>query len=226
MAPPTKRSRGPADWLGQQFTDGQYLIGFDGVTPDPTYTIDGTLALVSATQPKPSTPRSPGSPRRQPVSSPTRRRPPVRRSSLTLSAPMFLNFGGVDLVAQLQALLDESTFANPYGLAMLVIALERTDTAVPQSVLDVLLATQDAQGAFGFPEFGVDIDSTALAALALGSLKDNEQASQANQKAVDWLVANQCTQTSRCARRRAPTGAPTPRQHRRPGDPGPAAGRR
>ena len=35
-----------ADWLGQQFTDGQYLIGFDGVTPDPTYTIDGTLALV------------------------------------------------------------------------------------------------------------------------------------------------------------------------------------
>ena len=107
-----------------------------------------------------------------------------------------LNFGGVDLVAQLQAPLDESTFANPYGLAMLVIALERTDTAVPQSVLDALLATQDAQGAFGFPEFGVDIDSTALAALALGSLKDNEQASQANQKAVDWLVANQCTQTS------------------------------
>ena len=34
--------------VGQQFTDGQYLIGFDGVTPDPTYTIDGTLALVSA----------------------------------------------------------------------------------------------------------------------------------------------------------------------------------
>ena len=42
-----------ADWLGQQFTDGQYLIGFDGVTPDPTYTIDGTLAA-APDKPKPA----------------------------------------------------------------------------------------------------------------------------------------------------------------------------
>ena len=186
-----------ADWLGQQFTDGQYLIGFDGVTPDPTYTIDGTLALVSASTQAETVDSAVAWVTSQAAGFVTN---PASAARVAILADAVgadvLNFGGVDLVAQLQAPLDESTFANPYGLAMLVIALERTDTAVPQSVLDALLATQDAQGAFGFPEFGVDIDSTALAALALGSLKDNEQASQANQKAVDWLVANQCTQTS------------------------------
>ena len=196
-AAPNEAAASAASWLSSQFTDGQYLLGFDGRTPDPAYTIDGALALISTGTQDETVTSAAAWVTSQTSGFVTNPASAARVAILADAIGADVNdFGGVDLVEQLQAPLDESTFANPYGLAMLIIALERTDTEVPQRVLDALLATQDAQGAFGFPEFGVDIDSTALAALALGVLKDDQQAAQANQKAVDWLVANQCTQVS------------------------------
>ncbi|MGB3954867.1 MAG: prenyltransferase/squalene oxidase repeat-containing protein, partial [Brooklawnia sp.] len=196
-AAPTEAVQHAADWLAGQFVDDQHLVGFDGATPDPTYTIDGALALVAAGgQPETVDAATEwvASQAAVFVSNPGS----AARTAILADAvgADLTDFGGVNLVEQMQAPLDEATFANPYGLGMLVIAMDRTDTEVPAAVLDALLATQDDQGAFGFPEFGVDIDSTAIAALALGALEDNEQAQQANERAVEWLLANQCTETS------------------------------
>lgn len=186
-----------ASWLSAQFVDNQYLIGFDGATPDPSYTIDGTLALVAAGTETGTVESATQWVTSQAAGFVNNPASAARAAILadTVGADL-TDFGGVNLVEQMQAPLDEATFANPYGLAILIIALDRTETEVPDAVVEALLATQDEQGAFGFPEFGVDIDSTAVAALALGLLDDDAQAQQANQQAIDWLVANQCTETS------------------------------
>lgn len=196
-AAPTEAVQDAADWLAGQFVDGQHLVGFDGATPDPTYTIDGAIALVAAGGQTGTVDSATDWVAGQAATFVSNPGSAARTAILADAVGADLtDFGGVNLVEQLQAPLDEATFANPYGLGMLVIAMDRTDTEVPAAVLDALLATQDDQGAFGFPEFGVDIDSTAIAALALGTLADSEQAQQANERAVEWLLANQCTETS------------------------------
>ncbi len=185
-----------ADWLSGQFTDNQYLKGFDGSTPDPATTIDGVLALVAAdAHPElvASTVTWLGGQAGELASTPTS----AARAAILAEAvgQDAANFGGVNLVTAMQGDLGDAA-SNPYGLALLVIGLERTDTQVPAAVVDALLATQQDDGAFAFPDFGVDIDSTALAAQALSLLDDNERAGLAQRKAVGWLIDNQCTETS------------------------------
>ena len=179
-----------ADWLSGQFTDNQYLKGFDGSTPDPATTIDGVLALVAAdAHPElvASTVTWLGGQAGELASTPTS----AARAAILAEAvgQDAANFGGVNLVTAMQGDLGDAA-SNPYGLALLVIGLERTDTQVPAAVVDALLATQQDDGAFAFPDFGVDIDSTALAAQALSLLDDNERAGLAQRKAVGWLIDN------------------------------------
>lgn len=185
-----------ADWLGGQFTDGEYLLGYDGTTPSPGNTIDAALALVAA-----GTQAERLGQAVEWVSSQASEfvTDPASAARVAILADATgrstTDFGGVDLVAAMQGDLGEAA-ANPYSLGLLVIGLERTRTVVPQSVVEALLATQEDDGAFGFPDFGVDIDSTAVAAQALTLLGKNPQAAEAGKKAVDWLVANQCTEVS------------------------------
>lgn len=185
-----------ADWLSNQFNDGQYLTGFDATTPSPANTIDGALALVAAGTQGERVDQAVEWVRTQAsdyVTDPTS----AARAAILADAvgQDATDFGGVNLVTAMQGDLGEAA-ANPYGLGLLVIGLERTKTEVPATVVDALLATQEDDGAFGFPDFGVDIDSTAVAAQALALLGGNPQADEAAKQAVDWLVANQCTEVS------------------------------
>lgn len=195
-APADDATTRAAAWLGGQFTEGQSLPGYDGTTPDAANTIDGILALVATGEHDmlvTSATDWVASQAADLAATPTG----AARAAILADATGrdASDFGGVDLVSAMQGELGDAA-ANPYGLGLLVIGLERNDTEVPAEVIDALLATQDREGWFGFPDFGVDIDSTAVAALALSSQTENEAATAAAQKATDWLVANQCTETS------------------------------
>lgn len=184
-----------AGWLANQFTDGQSLTGFDG-TPDVSVTIDGVLALVAADAAPEVTASATEWVREQApgfaVDPATAARTAILATALDEDPT---DFGGVNLVEKMTGELGDVA-QNPYGLSLLVIGLDRSGTEVPAAVTDALLAAQDAEGAFGFPGYGVDIDTTALAALALALQDENQAATEASGKALDWLLANQCTETS------------------------------
>lgn len=185
-----------ANWLSGQFTDDQYLTGFDGTSPDPGNTIDGVLALVAADAHSKTVHSA-----TQWVSgqAPAYAVNPASAARMTILADAVgkdpISFGGVDLLAAMEGALGDAE-ANPYSLALLVIALERVSAEVPATVTDALLATQDPSGAFGFPGYGIDPDATAIAAQALLQVHGDQPAADAAKKAVDWLVANQCTEAS------------------------------
>lgn len=184
------------NWLAQQFVGGgQYLNGYDGTTPDPANTVDGVLALL-AVDAAPETVSTASS--WLTVEAATYVNDPSSAARMAIFADAAgldaTDLGGFNAVKAMQNELGELT-SNPYGLALLVIGLERTTGEVPAEVLDALLATQDTDGAFAFPDYGVDIDSTALAAQALAS-QDDQRSKQAAKQATDWLVTQQCTEVS------------------------------
>ncbi len=184
-----------ATWLATQFTDGQSLAGFDG-SPDVSVTIDGVLALIAADVAPEVTASATDWVREQMPSYAADPATAARAAILaTAQNEDPTKFGGVNLVEKMTGELGDLA-QNPYGLALLVIGLDRTGTEVPATVTDALVAAQDAEGAFGFPGYGIDIDTTALAALALRLNDDNKAAVAASSKAIDWLLANQCEATS------------------------------
>lgn len=184
-----------ATWLADQFVDGEHLLGFDG-SADPSNTIDGVLALYQAgvgtevadqatdwvVAQASDYVTSPGSAARAAILADVADIDPT-------------DFGGVDLVEAMSGDLGDLA-SNPYGLGLLVIALERSEVEVPAGVLDALLATQEEAGSFGFPGFGTDLDATAMAVQALATVDGNSDAAAALTKGVDWLADNQCDAVS------------------------------
>jgi prenyltransferase beta subunit len=122
------------------------------------------------------------------------------------------NFGGHDLIAALDALVCSgtdsakgcagkgnyayatSTFSQALGL---IAQLRAGDTANATDAVTYLEGLQNAAGAW--PTLtpntggGSDVDSTAMAAMALALLGDDGTASAAVTKAVDWIATQQET---------------------------------
>lgn len=182
-------------WLADQFVDGDYLLGFDGATPDPANTIDGAIALFAAGGHQAAADQATAWVADQAASYVT---DPVSAARVAILADVAAqdptDFGGVNLVDALGGELGDIE-TNPYGLALISIALTRLDLEVPANVTTALLATQEADGAFGYPGYGIDPDATAIATQALLNLTAAEAAEPAT-RAVDWLSANQCTESS------------------------------
>lgn len=183
-------------WLSAQFVDGEYLVGFDGSTPDPVVTADGAIALYAGGGHLQTAVKSTAWVAEQAETFVT---DPVTAARAAILADVAgqdpTDFGGVDLVEALGGELGDNA-TNPYGLGLVIIAMTRLEIEVPQATVDALLAAQEEPGSFGFPDYGTDIDATAMAAQALLALDENPDALAAGNKAVDWLIANQCTETS------------------------------
>lgn len=113
------------------------------------------------------------------------------------------NYGGVDLVRViLDGLAASPDAGGIYSLPYALIALVRSDVAVPQASIQALLDAQDDAGAFGYWEtwntpatWAVDIDSTGLAITALVGLEATGQGGQSVTDALDavlgWALDNQ-----------------------------------
>ncbi|MGI5952318.1 MAG: prenyltransferase/squalene oxidase repeat-containing protein [Brooklawnia sp.] len=198
-APATAQSESAAaasSWLADQFVDGQYMLGFDGTTPDPTSTIDAAVGVYAGgadAETASTVTNWVAGQAGEYVTDPATAARTAILADLAGEDPA--DFGGVDLVEALNSELGDIA-TNPYGLALVIIAMSRLDIDVPQDTVTALLATQEDEGAFGFPDYGIDMDATAIAAQALLTREGDQAASDAADKAVEWLLANQCTETS------------------------------
>ncbi len=93
------------------------------------------------------------------------------------------DFGGVDLVTQIESQIQPSGqcggFGFAFGQALCILGLERAGAEVPQTAVDFLVTFQDDAGAFGFDSggsFTADGDSSGLALAALAGVVDQDGA--------------------------------------------------
>lgn len=186
-----------ADYLSAQFVNGTHLLNYTGA-PDAANTADGVLGLMAA--------RSHADTIAAAVAWLQSQAPTVATGAGTSARLAIVaeamgidptSFGGVNLIAKVA---DNGTgqAGNPYGLALQVIALHRAGVTVPTGIVTNLLAAQDASGAFGFPGYPIDPDSTALSALALSLLTGDQQALDASARAIRWFSANRCDVITTC----------------------------
>lgn len=112
------------------------------------------------------------------------------------------SYGGVDLVTKLTAASAASVSNkkdDPYSDALTIIALNRDGQAVPTSLVDALVARQDAAGEFFFGTAGTssyftDPDATGIAMQALTLVKANAGASATLTKADAWATSQRTSQ--------------------------------
>lgn len=101
------------------------------------------------------------------------------------------DFGGVDLLSRITPGLPFT--GDPFSGSLAAIALTRAGQELPDALLESLLASQGADGVFGFGSgsaFFPDPDTTAMAIVALsGSTRADAKA--AVDRAVQWAQANQ-----------------------------------
>jgi LPXTG-motif cell wall-anchored protein len=210
-APTTdQRARAAAGWLADQLVDGERLeIEFGGDRfPDQGLTVDAVLAFAAA--------GVAGVEAEAAVS--WLAEPEVlaayvgdglaeayagAHAKLAFGAQVQghdpASFGGVDLLARLLSLLDESgrfsdrsqfgDFSNAFSQSFAILALARTPAGAPPAAVAFQLAAQCPDG--GFPEqFAADpcrsdVDSTAMVAQALLA------AGESPTGALDWLAGQQ-----------------------------------
>jgi len=112
------------------------------------------------------------------------------------------SYGGVDLITKLTAASAASVSGktdDPYSDALAIIAVNRAGQTVPTSLVDALVARQDAAGEFFFGTAGTssyftDPDATGIAMQALTLVKANAGASAALTKADAWATSQRTSQ--------------------------------
>lgn len=105
------------------------------------------------------------------------------------------SFGGVDLVAEIEAQLQPSGqcggFGYAFGQALCILGLVRSGAPVDQAAVDFLMTFQDeATGAYGFfagSDFTADNDSSGLALAALAGVVDQPGARASAQAVRAYL---------------------------------------
>ncbi len=105
-------------------------------------------------------------------------------------------FGGTDLVAAVAAGVQPDgsfgAFPGPYASGLGLIALARTDTAIPAPMIDWLLARAADGGGWGYDQDQpADPDSTAMAILGLSAVSDpTAEVTAAIDAAVAWATGS------------------------------------
>lgn len=109
------------------------------------------------------------------------------------------DFGGVNLVtAMVDGIAADGSvgdFPGPFASGMVMVALQRTQTAIPAAMVSYLARYQQNDGGFGLELAATatmpsDADSTALAILGLNAA-DTTEARELRTRALDWARANQ-----------------------------------
>lgn len=201
-----------AGWLARQLVDGDHFENsFGGVAyPDQGLTIDAVLAFAAAKVAGTAQARAtawlarPENVTGYLGDGGTESYSGATAKLLLLTAVRRANprdFGGVDLVARLRALLTPSgrfadrsafgDFSNAFGQSYAILALNRTTAGAPASAAAFLAAEQCADGGvpitFGLATCAGDVDATALAVQALRSAGRTAEAG----RGVAWLVTKQ-----------------------------------
>lgn len=103
------------------------------------------------------------------------------------------NFGGVDLVAEIEGATQESGqcggFGFAFGQSLCILGLVRAGAPVPQASVDFLLTFQDESGAYGYDGGGFvpDNDASGLTLAALAGVVDQEGADPSAVAVRDYL---------------------------------------
>jgi len=212
-APPThSAAKGAAGWLARYLTDGERIELFWGNLPGefPDLTADTVLALDAA---------GVGQDYAENATAWLQASPYLRgylgdgvtQSSVAAHAHLALvaeaqgldpaDFGGVDLIGELQALLTPSgRFADKtpnidnssgYSQALAIIALHRQGD-VPQAAVDYLEGLQCADGGFGSGNQDICVSDLRVTGVAVQALVAVKQQSPVG-PALDWLESVQNT---------------------------------
>ena len=201
-----------AGWLARQLVDGDHLeTSFGGVSyPDQGLTIDAVFAFAAAKVAGTAQARATAW-LAEPENLATYLGDGEGESYSGATAKLLLlaevrgadprDFGGVDLVARLRALLAPSgrfvdrsafgDFSNAFGQSYAILALNRTAAKAPASASAFLAGEQCADGgvpiSFEVTPCAGDVDATALAVQALRSAGRTAEA----RRGVAWLVSKQ-----------------------------------